>query len=68
MGIYQETSSHATRYGTQLAEPLWTDSGPKSEISVHELISTKNNNDVREWGRHGEGGGRGGGGFSNGHT
>ena len=25
---------------SQLAEPLWTDSGPKSGISVHELIST----------------------------
>ena len=30
---------------SQLAEPLWTDAGLKSEISVRELISTlKNNN------------------------
>ena len=41
---YQETSSHATRQGTlgqssQLAEPLWTDPGLKSGISVRELIS-----------------------------
>ena len=26
---------------TQLDEPLWTDPGLKSGISVHELISTK---------------------------
>ena len=43
---YQETSSHATRQGTlgqssQLAEPLWTDPGLKSGISVCDLISTK---------------------------
>ena len=25
---------------SQIAEPLWTDLGPKSGISVHELIST----------------------------
>ena len=42
---YQEMSSHATRQGTsdqssQLAEPLWTDPGVKSGISVRELIST----------------------------
>ena len=45
MGIYKETSSHATHQGTlsqssQLAEPLWTDPGLKSGISLHELIST----------------------------
>ena len=43
-GIYQETSSHATRQGTQppqLAEPLWTDPGLKSGISARELISTQ---------------------------
>ena len=43
---YHETSSHATRQGTlrsqssQLAEPLWTDSGLTSGIRVRELIST----------------------------
>ena len=42
---YQETSSHATRQGTlgqssQLAEPLWTDPGLKSGISVRKLIPT----------------------------
>ena len=45
VGPYHETSSHATRQGTlsqlsQLSEPLWTDSGLKSGISVLELIST----------------------------
>ena len=45
MGIYQETSSHATRLGTlgqssPLAGPLWTDPGLKSGISLRELIST----------------------------
>ena len=45
VGIHQETSSHATLQGTlgqssQLAEPLWTDPGLKSDISFHELIST----------------------------
>ena len=39
VGIYQETSSHATRQGTlsqssQLAEPLWTNPGIKSGISA----------------------------------
>ena len=43
---YLETSSHQTRQGTlgqsyQFAEPLWTDPGLKSGISVCELISTK---------------------------
>ena len=42
---YPETSSHTTRQGTfgqssQLAEPLWTDPGIKSGISVRELISS----------------------------
>ena len=45
---YQEMNSHATHQGTlgdshlssQLAEPLWTDPGLKSGISVHKLIFT----------------------------
>ena len=45
VGTYQETSSHSTRQGSvgqssQLTEPLWTNPGLKSGISVHELIST----------------------------
>ena len=45
MRTYQETSSHATRQRTQLqssqlVEPVWTDSGLKSGISVYELIPT----------------------------
>ena len=45
VGICLETSSHATCQGTlgqssQLAEPLWTDPGVKSGISVRKLIST----------------------------
>ena len=46
VGTYQETSSYATLQGnirtqsSQLDEPLWTDPGPKSGISVRELIST----------------------------
>ena len=46
VGIYQETSSHATRQGntrsqsSQRAEPLWTDPGLKSGISLREQIST----------------------------
>ena len=47
LGTYPETSSHATCQGkvgySRLAEPLWTDPGVKSGISVHELISTKKN-------------------------
>ena len=44
-GIYLEMSSHATCQGTfgqssWLTEPLWTDPGIKSVISVHELICT----------------------------
>ena len=44
VGTYRETSSQATHRGTlthssQLAEPLWTDPGLKSGISVRELIS-----------------------------
>ena len=44
-GINQEMSSHATRtentraQSSQLAEPLWTDRGVNSGISVRELIS-----------------------------
>ena len=50
VGIYPETSSHATRQGTlghsrlSSAEPLWTDPGLKSGINVRELISTKKTN------------------------
>ena len=45
VGTYQETSSHEICQGTfgqssQLIEPLWTDPGIKSWISVHKLIST----------------------------
>ena len=48
VGIYQETSSHATHQGplshpkklSQLAKPLWTDPGLEGATSVHELIST----------------------------
>ena len=45
VGSYPERSSHATCQGTsgqssQLAEPLWTDPGPESEISARELMST----------------------------
>ena len=46
VGTYQETSSHAAPSGktrsqsSQLAEPLWTDPGPKSGICARELIST----------------------------
>ena len=42
VGTYQETRSHATRQAqsSQLAEPLWTDTGIKIGISVRELIST----------------------------
>ena len=50
VGAYQETRSHATRpQSSQLAEPLWTDPGLKSGISVHDLISTlKKKNRRRE--------------------
>ena len=46
VGTYQEMSSHTTRQGTlglssQPAEPLWTDPGLKSGISMRDLISTK---------------------------
>ena len=43
VGIYQETSSHATPSGntlsqlSQLAEPLWTDPGLKSGNSLLNL-------------------------------
>ena len=46
VGTYPETSSHTTCQGTfwlqssQLTEPLWTDPGTKSGISVCKLIST----------------------------
>ena len=42
--LTRNSSGNTQPQSSQLAEPLWTDSGPKSEISVHELISTKNNN------------------------
>ena len=35
---------------SQLSEPLWTDPGLKSEISVRELISTKTKTKKRSWG------------------
>ena len=46
VGTYPEMSLHATHQGdtqpllSQLAEPLWTDPGLKSGISVLKLIST----------------------------
>ena len=45
VGTYSETSSHATcqrirPQSSQLADPLWTDPGTKSGISVCELIYT----------------------------
>ena len=46
VGSYKETSSHATSQwntwpqSSRLAEPLWTDPGLRSEISVRDLIST----------------------------
>ena len=47
VGTYQATSPHATRQRilghsrlTVVAEPLWTDSGIKSGISVPDLIPT----------------------------
>ena len=47
VGTYPETSLHATGQeifgqSSQSAEPLWTDRGIKSEISVCELNSTLN--------------------------
>ena len=49
VGIYQETneltrnsSGNARSQSSQLAEPLWTDPGLKSGISLRELISTLN--------------------------
>ena len=41
VGTHQEMSSHATRQAqsSQLAEPLWTDPGLKSGISMHKLMS-----------------------------
>ena len=44
VGTYQESSQHAgnTRsQSSQLAEPLWTDSGLKSRIRLRVLISAK---------------------------
>ena len=49
-GTYQETTSHATRQGntrpqsSQFAEPLWTDPGLRSGISMRDLISTSKKN------------------------
>ena len=60
VGIYQETSLHSTRHGntqpqsSQLVEPLWTDPGLKSGISVRELISTlKKKKEEKRKGRRG---------------
>ena len=56
VGTYLKTSSHATCQGTfgqssQLAEPLWTDSGRESGISVSKLISNlkKKSQEGIEW-------------------
>ena len=38
---------NAQRQSSQLAEPLWTDPGLKSGISVHDLISTSRNNNKK---------------------
>ena len=51
---YQE--NELTRYSSgntrpqssQLAEPLWTDPGVKSGISVRELIATKRKKDIKK--------------------
>ena len=41
VGTYRETSSgNVQPHSSQLAEPLWTDPGIKSESSLRELIST----------------------------
>ena len=55
---YPETSSHTTCQGTfgqssQLAEPLWTDPGIKSGISVRELISSLKKKKKRRRGMNG---------------
>ena len=51
VGAYPETSSHATCQGTfdlsRLSEPLWTDPGIESGISVLELIATSKKNKRR---------------------
>ena len=49
VGTKLETSSHTTHQGTlarlfQFAEPLWTDPGLRSGISVHNFISSKKMN------------------------
>ena len=38
--LTRNSSSNTQSQSSQLIEPLWTDSGLKSGISVHELIST----------------------------
>ena len=55
MGTYPETSSHATRQGkftqpqsSQLADPLWTDPGFESGVSVRELISASKKEGKKE--------------------
>ena len=46
VGTYQENeltrnlSGNTRPQSSQLAEPLWTDPGVKSGISMHEIIST----------------------------
>ena len=48
VGTYQKRSSHSSGntqwQSSQVAEPLWTDPGLKSGISVRELISTLKKN------------------------
>ena len=41
--LTRNSSGNTRLQSSQLAEPLWTDPGLKSGISVHELISTLNN-------------------------
>ena len=38
--LTRNSSGNARPQSSQLAEPLWTDPGIKSGISVHDLIST----------------------------
>ena len=38
--LTSNTSGNTRSQSSQLAEPLWTDPGLKSGISLHELIST----------------------------
>ena len=48
--LTRNSSRNARPQSSQLAEPLWTDPGIKSGISVHELISTsKAKQKKRRW-------------------